>query len=171
MVGREVAQSRRTPRAPGAPLLVLTNVTRDRSARPRRTGRRPRSRVHAGEIVGIAGVSGNGQGALAGVIAGTMAPARGHRDARRRGAAPRRRARRSRPASAAFRKTATTKASSARCRSPRISRWRRCATSAAASSSSTRCASAPKPRSATTTCAVPARTPRSGCCPAATSRR
>jgi len=29
--------------------------------------------VHAGEIVGIAGVSGNGQSALAGVIAGTMA--------------------------------------------------------------------------------------------------
>ena len=35
-----------------------------------------RSRVHAGEIVGIAGVSGNGQGALAGLIAGTMAPRR-----------------------------------------------------------------------------------------------
>ena len=41
----------------------------------------------------------------------------------------------------------------------------------AASCSSTRCASAPKRRSATTTCAAPARTRRSGCSPAATSRR
>jgi simple sugar transport system ATP-binding protein len=76
MVGREVAQSRRTPRAPGAPLLGLTDVT---VIDPYgRAGLAAASlTVHAGEIVGIAGVSGNGQGALAGVIAGTVAPAQG----------------------------------------------------------------------------------------------
>ena len=33
--------------------------------------------VRGGEIVGIAGVSGNGQKALAGVISGTLAPSEG----------------------------------------------------------------------------------------------
>ena len=33
--------------------------------------------VRGGEIVGIAGVSGNGQKALAGIIAGTIAPSEG----------------------------------------------------------------------------------------------
>ena len=76
MVGHAVAQSRRTPRAPGAPLLMLTNVT---VIDPHgRAGLAAASlTAHAGEIVGIAGVSGNGQGALAGVIAGTVAPAAG----------------------------------------------------------------------------------------------
>jgi ABC-type uncharacterized transport system ATPase subunit len=76
MVGREIAQSRRAPRAPGGPLLMLTNVT---VTDPHgRAGLAAASlTVHAGEIVGIAGVSGNGQGVLAGVIAGTMAPADG----------------------------------------------------------------------------------------------
>ena len=76
MVGHAVAQSRRTPRAPGAPLLVLNDVT---VTDPHgRAGLLAASlTAHAGEIVGIAGVSGNGQGALAGVIAGTVAPAHG----------------------------------------------------------------------------------------------
>ncbi len=72
MVGREVAQSRRTPRAPGPALLVLERVSV--SDPHGRAGLVAASlSVHAGEIVGIAGVSGNGQSALAGVIAGTMA--------------------------------------------------------------------------------------------------
>jgi general nucleoside transport system ATP-binding protein len=72
MVGREVAQSRRALRAPGPALLVLEQVS---VIDPHgRAGLSEASlSVHAGEIVGIAGVSGNGQGALAGVIAGTMA--------------------------------------------------------------------------------------------------
>jgi simple sugar transport system ATP-binding protein len=76
MVGHDVTQSRRTPRAPGAPLLVLNDVT---VTDPHgRAGLLAASlTAHAGEIVGIAGVSGNGQGALAGVIAGTVAPAHG----------------------------------------------------------------------------------------------
>ena len=76
MVGHDVAQSRRTPRAPGAPLLVLDDVT---VIDPHgRAGLAAASlTAHAGEIVGIAGVSGNGQDALAGVIAGTVVPAHG----------------------------------------------------------------------------------------------
>jgi simple sugar transport system ATP-binding protein len=71
MVGREVTQSRRAPRLAGAALLVLDKVS---VTDPHgRAGLVEASlSVHAGEIVGIAGVSGNGQGALAGVIAGTM---------------------------------------------------------------------------------------------------
>ena len=125
MVGHEVAQSRRTPRAPGAPLLMLDDVT---VTDPHgRAGLAAASlTAHAGEIVGIAGVSGNGQGALAGVIAGTVAPAAGVVTLDGEAARRRHRAPRSRPASGAFRRTATTRESSARCRSPRTSRWRRC---------------------------------------------
>jgi ABC-type uncharacterized transport system ATPase subunit len=76
MVGREVAQSRRAPSEPGAPMLVLEGVDVTDSH-----GRNGLSAValtvRAGEIVGIAGVSGNGQAAFAAVIAGTLAPARG----------------------------------------------------------------------------------------------
>jgi ABC-type uncharacterized transport system ATPase subunit len=71
MVGRAVAESRRTPRAPGAPLLVLEDI--DVAGRLSSVA----LTVHAGEIVGIAGVSGNGQAALAAVIAGTLVPERG----------------------------------------------------------------------------------------------
>jgi ABC-type uncharacterized transport system ATPase subunit len=76
MVGREVAQSRRTPREPGAPLLVLEGI--DVTGAHGRDGLTAVSlSVRTGEIIGIAGVSGNGQAALAGVIAGTVAPVRG----------------------------------------------------------------------------------------------
>jgi simple sugar transport system ATP-binding protein len=56
MVGREVAQSRRTPRTPGPALLVLERVS---VTDPHgRAGLAEASlSVHAGEIVGIAGVS------------------------------------------------------------------------------------------------------------------
>jgi ABC-type uncharacterized transport system ATPase subunit len=76
MVGRDVAPSRRTPKAPGAPLLVLERVSVP--------GERGRAglvavdlAVRAGEIVGVAGVAGNGQGALAGLVAGLLRPASG----------------------------------------------------------------------------------------------
>jgi general nucleoside transport system ATP-binding protein len=76
MVGREVAQSRREPRHPGDVLLALDRVT----VRPEkgRVGLQEASlEVRAGEIVGIAGVSGNGQAALAGIVAGTAAAGAG----------------------------------------------------------------------------------------------
>ncbi|WP_346913848.1 ABC transporter ATP-binding protein [uncultured Roseibium sp.] len=74
MVGKSVPESTRTPQQPGAALLVLSQVT---------TGS-GRDALHAvdlellsGEILGIAGVSGNGQGTLAKVISGLEAPVSG----------------------------------------------------------------------------------------------
>ncbi|HEX2555667.1 MAG TPA: ABC transporter ATP-binding protein [Microvirga sp.] len=70
MVGREVPASRREPRAPGPTVLALKDVTV-----PGTGGRaglvKASLEVREGEIVGIAGVSGNGQGALAALLAGT----------------------------------------------------------------------------------------------------
>lgn len=80
MVGRDVPAPGRTPSHPGAPALVLDRVTvPGAGVRP---GLQPGLKdvslqVHAGEVVGIAGVSGNGQAALAAAISGTQAPARG----------------------------------------------------------------------------------------------
>ncbi|HET7717035.1 MAG TPA: ABC transporter ATP-binding protein [Bauldia sp.] len=75
MVGRDVPVSRRTPRAPGAALLELDRVSL------RGDHRHPLHevslRVAEGEIVGIAGVSGNGQAALAAIVAGLARPSAG----------------------------------------------------------------------------------------------
>ncbi len=70
MVGHEIEPAPVPPPRVGRPLLVLDAVS---------TARRGQAvplagaslTLHAGEIVGLAGVSGNGQGALAGLIAGT----------------------------------------------------------------------------------------------------
>jgi ABC-type uncharacterized transport system ATPase subunit len=74
MVGRTVPESTRAPQEPGASLLVLSGIT---------TGE-GRDALHAvdlelfcGEILGIAGVSGNGQGALARIISGLETPVSG----------------------------------------------------------------------------------------------
>jgi simple sugar transport system ATP-binding protein len=76
MVGRDVPVSRREPRPPGAPALVLQAVSVPGSAG--RVGLREASlHVRQGEIVGIAGVSGNGQSALAALVAGMAAPSSG----------------------------------------------------------------------------------------------
>ncbi len=76
MVGRDVTPSRRVPQPPGPPLLGLDHVTVP--------GERGRAglvdatlTVHSGEILGIAGVSGNGQAELAGLLAGTKRPTTG----------------------------------------------------------------------------------------------
>lgn len=73
MVGRDITPTKRTPRAPGLPRLTLDNIDV-----PGAHGRSGLSnvclQVRAGEIIGIAGVAGNGQTLLAGVIAGTVAP-------------------------------------------------------------------------------------------------
>ena len=71
MVGREVVSSRRQAQAPGRPALVLDRV--GVAGGMGRVGLADVSlTVHEGEIVGIAGVSGNGQAALAGLLAGTV---------------------------------------------------------------------------------------------------
>ena len=73
MVGAETETRARTPLSRGAPALRLRGVTVGG-----RTGRETLEgidlRVHAHEILGIAGVSGNGQAALAGVISGLTRP-------------------------------------------------------------------------------------------------
>ena len=106
MVGREVrkAAARRARRDPRC-----SCSTRDVGDPHGRAGLVEASlSVHAGEIVGIAGVSGNGQGALAG--AHRRHDGRGRRRSRSTASrCRRRRAPSSRPASAAFRKTATTR--------------------------------------------------------------
>ncbi len=76
MVGRDVPESRRTPRAPGGPLLELREVV-VAGADVRKSLHEVSLTVREGEIVGIAGVSGNGQAALAGLVAGLAAPASG----------------------------------------------------------------------------------------------
>jgi general nucleoside transport system ATP-binding protein len=74
MVGRDVPASRRTPREPGAPLLELRDVSVTAARAPLH---RASLTVHEGEIVGIAGVSGNGQAALADLVAGLAKQASG----------------------------------------------------------------------------------------------
>jgi ABC-type uncharacterized transport system ATPase subunit len=75
MVGRELQPSNVPDGKPGAPLLSLRGVT---TARHGGAMLRDVSlTLHAGEITGLAGVSGNGQSALAGVIAGTLSPTAG----------------------------------------------------------------------------------------------
>lgn len=76
MVGRTVAPPQRSPGHPGEPLLVMHEVSvgeagsRDRLVQASLT-------LRAGEVVGIAGVSGNGQTALAGLFAGLAQPTAG----------------------------------------------------------------------------------------------
>jgi ABC-type uncharacterized transport system ATPase subunit len=73
MVGEALTQPKRTPQAPGAPVLELTDVT----YRPADGGTGLESLslvVRQGEIVGIAGVSGNGQLALSELISGMARP-------------------------------------------------------------------------------------------------
>jgi len=77
MVGRPVASGRK-PRegTQGAPVLTLTRVhARDDRGLPALTD--ISLTVHAGEIVAIAGVDGNGQTELAEVVAGLRAPSYG----------------------------------------------------------------------------------------------
>ena len=77
MVGRKVLmQIDKTPAQPGEPLLRVTNLSvRDHYGVARLD--RVSLEVHAGEIVGIAGVSGNGQSELLDVLSGIIPPGEG----------------------------------------------------------------------------------------------
>src|SRR5699024_9208797 len=70
MCGREVTAPTRPPSTVGQPLLAVDVLeTRTHGGMP------PKGvsvQVRAGEILGIAGISGNGQGALAAVLAGVL---------------------------------------------------------------------------------------------------
>jgi len=75
MCGRTVSPPQKSPVARGDALLTLESVS---TANGTRQGLKKVSlTVHAGEIVGVAGVSGNGQRELADVVAGVMDPAAG----------------------------------------------------------------------------------------------
>ncbi|MFH1805152.1 MAG: ABC transporter ATP-binding protein [Pseudomonadota bacterium] len=76
MVGRDVPVSRRSAKTPGKPVLQLEHVTIDRGD-ARRSLIDASLTAHEGEILGIAGVSGNGQSALAQLIAGLENPDHG----------------------------------------------------------------------------------------------
>jgi ABC-type uncharacterized transport system ATPase subunit len=76
MVGEEIRPAPVSPSNPGEPLLTLENVSTAR----RGTGSVLDGislRLTGGEITGLAGVSGNGQSALAAIIAGTDRPISG----------------------------------------------------------------------------------------------
>ncbi len=77
MVGRAVSlEVAKGPAAPGVPLLSVRDLAvRDRKGVPRVKG--VSFEVRAGEIVGIAGVAGNGQSELLEAIAGLVEPERG----------------------------------------------------------------------------------------------
>src|SRR5262249_4255066 len=75
MCGRAIAAAERAPGAPGRVLLRLSSIATAGSERRRLKDLS--LEVRAGEIVGIAGVAGNGQRELADVIAGTLAPLSG----------------------------------------------------------------------------------------------
>jgi simple sugar transport system ATP-binding protein len=76
MVGAEIAPPRLPPQEPGPALLTLARVTTpDIGATPGLRG--IDLDLRAGRITGLAGVSGNGQAALADLIAGLIRPASG----------------------------------------------------------------------------------------------
>ncbi|MBJ6371086.1 ABC transporter ATP-binding protein [Arenibacterium arenosum] len=76
MVGADTPITPRDAMRPGAPVLRLADVSvAGSSARDSLSG--VSLTVHAHEVLGIAGVSGNGQAALAGVISGLRRPSRG----------------------------------------------------------------------------------------------
>ncbi len=75
MVGRDVERPSLVPRDMGETVVDLTNVSTDKTH-----GKALRDvtlNAKAGEIIGVAGVSGNGQAALAALLSGLAAPASG----------------------------------------------------------------------------------------------
>jgi simple sugar transport system ATP-binding protein len=76
MVGADTPVAQREARTPGAPVLELRGVAVQGKALRDRLSSTDFS-VHRHEIVGIAGVSGNGQSALAALVSGLLAPSAG----------------------------------------------------------------------------------------------
>jgi ABC-type uncharacterized transport system ATPase subunit len=76
MVGRQVPSVQKRPAEPGAAVLALENVgLRGADGRPLLDG--VSLQVRRGEVLGIAGVSGNGQAALAELVSGLAVPQSG----------------------------------------------------------------------------------------------
>ena len=146
MVGREVLlRVDKTPASPGEPLLEVEDlaVLDDRGLE---AVRGVSFDVRAGEIVGIAGVDGNGQTELIDAITGLRKPRAGHDRVAGDGHHRRERATRSSTrASGTSPRTATAAASCSSSRSPRTSR---CTTTRSRRTSQLRLA-LPEPRSST----------------------
>ncbi len=75
MVGRKVERPQRAPHQIGAPVLVAEGVSADTAGA--RALEAVSFTVHAGEILGIVGVSGNGQAALGALLSGLSSPSAG----------------------------------------------------------------------------------------------
>ncbi|HEX6117946.1 MAG TPA: ABC transporter ATP-binding protein [Dongiaceae bacterium] len=75
MVGRPIPEPKAEPTLPGSIVLALQNVAHSAGGRPLLQD--ISLNLHANEIVGIAGVSGNGQGALADLVSGIVSPTGG----------------------------------------------------------------------------------------------
>ena len=75
MVGRKVARPRAEPMEPGEPVIELHEVSTSGGSGGDLQGVDLTVRAH--EIVGIAGVAGNGQSALAALVSGSLAPSAG----------------------------------------------------------------------------------------------
>jgi general nucleoside transport system ATP-binding protein len=75
MCGHEIAAPQKQPMTRGRVLMRLSSIRT--SGSERRRLKDLSLEVHAGEIVGIAGVAGNGQRELADVVAGVLAPLAG----------------------------------------------------------------------------------------------
>lgn len=76
MVGHRVTRPRRQAHRTGAPVLVARDVTLRDGGQTRLDA--VSFTVHAGEILGVVGVSGNGQAALGGLLSGLQPPDAGH---------------------------------------------------------------------------------------------
>ncbi|MGL4528806.1 MAG: ABC transporter ATP-binding protein, partial [Aestuariivirga sp.] len=74
MVGRPIPEAKSEPRVPGAAVLRLRGVS---AARGLLSLRDVDLEIRQGEVVGIAGVAGNGQSLLADVISGMQQPSHG----------------------------------------------------------------------------------------------
>lgn len=75
MVGRRVERPRREPREMGAPVVVAEGIDVEEGGVKRLDG--VGFTLHEGEVLGIIGVSGNGQTALARLLSGLARPTRG----------------------------------------------------------------------------------------------
>src|SRR5690606_24290307 len=76
MVGKAVAEVTRTPATTGAVLFELDSVSM-REGSGRQSLNNVSLQLRSGEVVGVAGVSGNGQSSIAALISGLAAPTSG----------------------------------------------------------------------------------------------
>ena len=77
MVGRPIPEPKVEPMPRGAPVLELSGVGVEDAKSARRLLQDASLTLHGGEIVGIAGVSGNGQATLADLVSGMVTPGQG----------------------------------------------------------------------------------------------